>query len=117
MFDSEELKSLGINLDEALERFMGKQSLFDRMLCKLPKAVKDCEVMKHFEAGDYKSAVETAHTLKGVTGNLSVMPLYEAYTEIVSLLRANEPEKARKVLEDIIPVQEKIIAYIEENME
>lgn len=117
MFDSEELKSLGINLDEALERFMGKQSLYDRMLSKLPKAVKDYQVMECFVAGDYGTAVENAHTLKGVTGNLSVIPLYNAYTEIVNLLRADKPDQAQKILEDIIPVQEKIISYIEENME
>ena len=116
MFDSEELRELGIDLDEALERFMGKQSLYDRMLSKLPKAVKDYQVMEHFINKDYTAAVENAHTLKGVTGNLSVIPLYKAYTEIVDLLRANDPEPAQKILEDILPVQEKIIAYIEENM-
>lgn len=117
MFNSEELISLGVNVDEALERFMGKQSLFDRMLNKLPKAVKDYEVLEYFISKDYETAVANAHTLKGVTGNLSVKPLYDAYTEIVNLLRANNPDEAQKILEDIIPVQEKIIAYIEENAE
>ncbi|MGN0614232.1 MAG: Hpt domain-containing protein [Porcipelethomonas sp.] len=115
MFNPEELKSLGINLDDALERFMGKQSLFDRMLKKLPKAVKDYEVLEYFISKDYDTAVANAHTLKGVTGNLSVTPLYEAYTQIVNDLRAGNPDKAQKLLEDILPVQEKIVSYIEEN--
>lgn len=115
MFDSEELIALGINLDEALERFMGKQSLYDRMLNKLPKAVKDYEVMEYFLSKDYKTAVENAHTLKGVTGNLSVTPLYNAYTKIVNFLRSDNPDEAQKILEEILPLQAKIIAYIEEN--
>lgn len=117
MFDVDELMALGINVDEALERFMGKQSLFERMLNKLPKAVKDYEVLEYFITKDYETAVANAHTLKGVTGNLSVTPLYNAYTEIVNLLRANNPDEAQKILEDILLKQEKIVAYIEENAE
>jgi hypothetical protein len=39
-------------------------------------------------------------------------PLYEAYTEIVDLLRAGKPEEARKILKDILPVQEQILNTI-----
>lgn len=117
MFDADELNALGINVDEALERFMGKQSLFERMLNKLPKAVHDYGVLEYFISKDYETAVANAHTLKGVTGNLSVEPLYNAYTEIVNLLRADKPDEAQKILENVLPRQEKIIAYIEENAE
>lgn len=115
MYNQDELRAIGINLDEALERFMGKQSLYDKMLKKLPKAIEQYEVLEHFITGDYEKAVANAHTLKGATGNLSVTPLFEAYTEIVDNLRANNPAQAQKILEDILPVQAKIVEYIEEN--
>ena len=115
MFQPEKLRELGINLDEALERFMGKQSLYDKMLKKLPKAIEQYEVLEYFITGDYEKAVANAHTLKGATGNLSVTPLFEAYTEIVNNLRADNPQEAQKILEDILPVQKEIIEYIEEN--
>lgn len=109
----DELRELGVDIDEALNRFMGNSALYEKMLNKLTAAVKDVQVLPFFEAGDNKTALENAHALKGVTGNLSVTPLYKAYTEIVDELRADNPDKARKILDDILPVQEKIIACIE----
>lgn len=109
----EELKQLGVNVDEALERFMNNTSLYERMLGKLIDAVNSTEVMPAFEAQDLETALTNAHTLKGVMGNLSITPLYNAYSDIVRLLRENKPEQARKVLEEALPVQEKIIACIE----
>ena len=48
---------------------------------------------------------------------MSITPVYEAYTEILNLLRTGKPEEAKAVLEKILPVQEKILACIESNME
>lgn len=109
----DELKSLGVDIEEALDRFMGNGALYEKMLNKLTAAVRDVQVLPFFEAGDHKTALENAHALKGVTGNLSITPLYKGYTEIVDELRADNPEKARKILDDILPVQEQIIACIE----
>lgn len=109
----DDLQSLGVNIEEALDRFMGNGALYEKMLNKLTSAVKNVQVLPFFEAGDYKTALENAHALKGVTGNLSITPLYKGYTEIVDELRADNPEKARKILDDILPVQEQIIACIE----
>lgn len=109
----DELKDLGIDTEEALGRFMGNASLYERMLGKLTAAVSDNEVMPCFEAGNNDEALAKAHTLKGVTGNLSVTPLYSAYSDIVSLLRAGKPDEAKAQLELILPVQDKIIACIE----
>lgn len=109
----DELRELGVNIEEALDRFMGNGALYEKMLNKLTAAVKDVQVLPCFEAGDHDAALENAHALKGVTGNLSVTPLYKGYTEIVDELRAGNPDKARKILDDLLPVQEKIIACIE----
>lgn len=109
----DELRTLGVDIDEALQRFMGNGALYEKMLNKLINAVKDVQVLPCFEAGDYEKALENAHTLKGVTGNLSVTPLYKGYTEIVDKLRAGDPEKAREILDGILPVQEQILACIE----
>lgn len=109
----DELKTLGVNVDEALERFMGNASLYERMLGKLTAAVSANDVMPCFEAGNNEAALEKAHTLKGVTGNLSVTPLYSAYSEIVSLLRAGKPDEAKALLEQTLPVQRDIISCIE----
>ena len=100
-----ELEGLGVNTSEALSRFMNNKALYAR----------EADVSSHFKAKDYDTAVASAHTLKGVTGNLSLTPLYAAYTDIVALLRGGQPEKAEAILEEILPTEEKIIACIEKN--
>ena len=113
----EELKVLGIDVDDALERFMGNASLYERMLKKLPDMIKSASVQPDFDCENYEDIIEKAHKLKGVTGNLSITPLYRAYTEIVNLLRDNQPEKAKTVLTNIMPVQTEIIRCIEKYTE
>ncbi|MDE6133322.1 MAG: hypothetical protein K2G04_08110 [Oscillospiraceae bacterium] len=92
----DELKALGVNIEEALDRFMGNGALYEKMLNKLTAAVNDVQVLPFFEAGDHKTALENAHALKGVTGNLSITPLYKGYTEIVDELRLKIPIRREK---------------------
>lgn len=108
----EELKSLGVNIDEGMERLMGNVSLYERMLGKFVKLIEDLSVQPGFDYDNYEEVIEKTHTIKGATGNLSITPLYEAYTEIVNLLRANQPEQADEILKKIIPVQTEIVNCI-----
>lgn len=115
----EKAKMLGVDVDNALERFMGNEALLEKMLKKLPSAVypskfggdksQDLEVLSYIEAGDIQTAIAKAHTLKGTMGNLSVTKLYEAYTIIVNLLRENQIEKAREITKRIVEPQDKFL--------
>lgn len=111
-----ELEALGVNTQEAIRRFSGNTALYQKMLGKLVTAVKDLEVMPCFEKEDYETAVTNAHTLKGVTGNLSLTPIYNGYTEVVNLLREGKHDDAKAVLEKTLPIQADILACIEKNM-
>lgn len=108
----DELRQLGVNVDEAVERMMGKEEVYQRILGKFPAMLESTALSIDFDGSDCGPVIEKAHTLKGVTGNLSLTPLYEAYTEITNLLRAGEAEPARELLVKIQPVQEKIAACI-----
>ena len=107
-----ELKKLGANTEDALERCLNKPELYEKLLKKVPANVEKLEVQRFFDEGDYQTALANAHTIKGIAGNLSLTPLYTAYTEIVDLLRADKPQEAQRVLSEILPVQKKIIACI-----
>lgn len=108
----EELQKLGVNTDEALSRFMNNAGLYQRMLGKFITNAEKVQVLPFLEAGDLETAQTNAHTLKGVTGNLSLTPLYEGYSDMMVAFRAGEPEKAKQKLLEILPVQEKILDCI-----
>lgn len=115
LFD--ELKELGVDIDEGLKRINGNEKLYTKLLGSFVKAINTYKVTPDYSSTDYDEVIEKAHAIKGTSGNLSITPIYKAYTQIVDLLRAGEPEKARPILEEIIPVQEKIVVCIENHME
>ena len=109
----DELKALGVNTDEAIERMNGSVSLYEKLLVKFSDMMKKSMIQPDFDCDDYDNITETAHAIKGVAGNLSILPIYEAYSEIVKLLRNQQPEQAKVVLEKVIPIQNTIIHCIE----
>lgn len=112
----EELNGMGVNVDEGVERLMGNSALYEKMLGSFAEMMRSAFVQPDFDISDYTEIIEKAHALKGAAGNLSITPVYEAYSEIVSLLRSNQPEQAKFVLEKIQPVQDEIIKCIERHM-
>lgn len=108
-----ELEALGVNTREAIERLNNNRAFYIKILGRFPGELENHEVMSYIESGDLETAVANAHTLKGLTGNLSLTPLYKAYTDIVTMLRANDPGKAKQILTDTLPIQSDIVACIE----
>ena len=111
-----ELTELGVDTNEAMARFMGNSVLYERMLKKFPKAVEDSPVLTYAQSEDYETAASNAHALKGVTGNLSLTPLYDNYTRIVDMYRACNFEQANALLNETIEVQQKFLDVIEKYM-
>lgn len=112
----EELKSFDVNVDEALNRLGGNEAFYTRLLGKFTDTIKNYYIQPDFDCNNCKEITEKAHTIKGITGNLSMTPLYEGYTKIVNLLRAGQSEQAKEILIAILPVQNQIIGCIEKYM-
>lgn len=113
----EELKDLGVDVDGGLQRINGNEKLYTRLLGTYVKTIKSQSVSPDFDSTDYEDVKEKAHAIKGTSGNLSITPVYEAYTEIMNLLRAGQPDEAKLLIEKIEPVQEQIVSCIEKYMQ
>ncbi len=109
----EELNDLGVNVEEGLKRLNKNEKLYIRLLGSFTKTITERYVDPNFDSSDYEEVKENAHAIKGTAGNLSITPIYEAYSEIMDLLRAGKPEEAKHLLEKILPVQNKIVECIE----
>lgn len=108
----EELKGLGVNIEEGMDRLMGNAALYERMLGTFVKMMQESGVQPDFDNTDYAEITEKAHAIKGASGNLSITPVYEAYSEIVRLLREDKPEQAKEILKNVLPIQDEIIQCI-----
>lgn len=112
----EELSELGVDTKDALARFMGNSELYERMLKKFPKTVEESPVLAYARSEDYETATSNAHALKGVTGNLSLTPLYDRYTKIVDMYRESNFEQANALLDETLELQRKFLDVIEKYM-
>ena len=92
------LAAAGIDVDEALERFMGSEAMLNRFLKKFPADQGFAALATALETGDHEGAVNAAHTLKGLCGNLSIKPLFTGFDRQVSLMRAGDWDAAAAMM-------------------
>ena len=113
----EELKTLGVDVEGGLRRINNNAKLYTRLLGTFVKSIEGQSVAPDFDEAQVAEAVEKAHAIKGTAGNLSITPVYEAYTKVVDLLRAGQIDDARPILQEIQPVQAAIVDCIKGHME
>ena len=113
----DELRELGVSVDEGVKRLGGSAAIYKKMLGSFKKMMNTYSFEPDFGNEGYEDIIEKAHAIIGASGNLSVTPVYEAYSQIVDLLRAGQPDQAREALLKVLPVQEKIISTIDKYAE
>lgn len=113
----DDLRGIGVDIDAALTRFMGNEELLEMMYKKMPDSIeKNKDVIPQIQAGQVDMAIQKAHTLKGNMGNLSITPMYNAYSDIVNKLRAGDLNGAAQGVNDIQSYQNQVVALIKSYM-
>ena len=108
-----EIQRLGADTEDGLRRFMNHSVLYEKMLMKFPASLRNLTLSSHLQCRRIPEALEAAHNIKGMTGNLSLTPLYTAYSNIVIHLRADRLEEAVRIYQEILPLQEEFLSCIE----
>ena len=102
------LKDAGIDVNEALGRFMGNETLFEMFLKKF-LADKNFEgLTEAAKEKDTEKMIATSHSLKGVTGNLSMTVLFNLLNTQLGYLRSGDTEKALELMPEIVSSYNKI---------
>lgn len=104
----ETLTAAGIDVDNALERFMGKDDFLERMLKKFAADVNYQRLVEAVERQDAEAALQASHTMKGMCGNLSIMELSDLFTCQVELFREEKPADAFAMMPEISRLYEKV---------
>ena len=87
----EDLKNYGANTEEGLARCMNNEGMYLRLVGMALSNPGFERLGDEIASGDPKPAFETAHALKGMLGNLSLMPLYEPVSTLTEMLRGKGP--------------------------
>ncbi len=92
------LVQAGVDLEGGLERFMGNEALFLKCLRRFPTDTSFQQLEDALSAGDLDGAFMAAHTLKGVSGNLSLDAVFHACLPVVEALRCGSREEAEAAM-------------------
>jgi two-component system sensor histidine kinase/response regulator len=94
----------GLDAQDGLARVGGNRKLYLKLLRQFATQQADApeQIARQLRAGDDATAERTAHTLKGVAGNLGAKPVQTAAAELEKSIREREPsariEAARRQL-------------------
>lgn len=113
---NEVLAELAIDKNRIQQTFSGNMNLYKRFLVKFVNDPTFTSLCDAVESNDLHAIEIAAHTLKGITGNLGLEPLFNFSTDILSCTRnGNESgiallmEQAKEEYDRIIPYIQKIV--------
>ena len=87
---ADKLRPFGIDYVDAMDRFGDNAELYERLALKYLDDGHLVALQAAMEAKDYSEGYSQAHALKGVAGNLGLLPLSRAVCAIVEPLRARD---------------------------
>ncbi|MBR6173410.1 MAG: Hpt domain-containing protein [Eubacterium sp.] len=108
MITIEALREYGADVEKGLGRCMGNEALYLRLVGLIPAEENFKKLQEELDAKDLQKAFEAAHALKGVTGNLSLTPLYDSIVRITERLRAKEDTDYSEEMTEIRSQREKL---------
>lgn len=86
----DQLVEAKVDIDAGLARFMNNENLYMKFLNKFIDEPTYQKLKDSVEAGDVPEAFRQAHTLKGVSANLSLTAIASSSEKLTELLRNKE---------------------------
>ena len=114
------LSRTGVDVPDALARFMGNRDLYLSFLCRLPKALDLNAIRQALRSGQEEDFYARVHELKGMTGNLSVRTLFQPAQLLLEEYRAHglsRPEHLEPLVEQLSAAAAPLIALIQDYQE
>ena len=102
------LINAGIDVNDALGRFMGNEALLEMFLKKFLADKNFDGLTQAAKEKDTEKMITTSHTLKGVCGNLSMTVLFDLLNTQLGHLRSGNVDEAINLMPEISTAYYKI---------
>ncbi len=96
------LQDVGVDVDEALDRFVDDEELYIECLAKFSENANLKDLLDAIETNDAKVCFEKAHLIKGVASNLGFDYLYKDIAILTDVFRAGSMKYDAYNLDDVI---------------
>ncbi|MCL2801088.1 MAG: Hpt domain-containing protein [Treponema sp.] len=87
-----------IDVDDGAKRVMNNTKLFVKLLVKFKEDQTLGKIESALSAGNMEEAQTAAHTLKGLTANLSLIELYKQCVELEAQIKAGSVKDGQLAL-------------------
>ena len=115
--DQNECMKAGINYEEGVARFVGNSEMYEKFLRDFLTEPTFQSLEAALTNGDITASFQAAHTLKGLTGNLSFVELYQSLVTLTDSLRGEgDLEKARSLYPGVKEQYEGVKAFLAANL-
>lgn len=114
---TDEMKNLlidaGVEVDSVMERFMNNEALLERFMRKFKEDPNYKELLDAVEKKDTERAFAASHTLKGVSGNLSLGSLQNKVSEQCEMFRAGDFDSGAKMMDDVTREYQRVVSALD----
>ena len=110
--DKEMLIAAGIDYDNALRRFAGKEVLYEKYLVKFKEDNHLELALEAREKENYEEMLKPIHTMKGVVGTLGMTALFQSCAAVVNAIRAEELDNMDELIETVKTEYAKMTAIL-----
>lgn len=108
------LKEAGMDIDSALVRFMGNESLMEKFMKKFIDDPSYTQLIEAIKNGNVEDAFAASHTLKGVAANFSFENLRSKASDACEEFRAGRFDSGKDLIAPVTAEYEKLIATLKE---
>lgn len=107
------LEAAGVDVDSVMARFMNNDALLERFMRKFKDDPNYKELLDAVEKKDNDRAFSASHTLKGVSGNLSLIDLQHQVSEQCELFRAGDMEAGAAMMDRVTAEYERVVSALD----
>jgi len=86
----------GADVENTIKRFMGNEAMYEKFLKKFVDNSNYTGLEENLLSGNYGEAFKCAHTLKGVSANLGLEPIFKAASELTEEFRGKADEDVNR---------------------
>lgn len=110
------LQNWNCTIDKTISRFLNDEDFYYKCLCEFSNDENFENIKQSIFFKDYQKVFECAHSLKGVSANLGLTPIYDCCAHIVDTLRYEVPldadEKLENYYEKLDLEREKLVSFL-----
>jgi len=110
-----DLSDWGVNLKETLSRFVDDKDFYISCLNTFTTEEGFEDLKDAMKSENYTKAFEVSHSLKGLTGNLGLTPLYETICSFVENLRHQEYSHIKEDYEKVLEKKKEFLELMKAN--